>query len=264
MKQKEKKILLFGGTTEGREIACYLEENKISSFVSVASDYGRQILPVMEFCKVVKGRMDAVEMEHFIRENEIWLVVDATHPYAVEVSENIRAAVAETGVFYVRIIREQNERIQDGKYFSDIRALTDYLDTTKGNVLVTTGSKELGDFCAVKDFKKRIYARVLPVEAVVKQCLEMGFDKAHIITGQGPFSQEENEECLKKIHGTILVTKDTGAAGGFPQKIAAARKAGAEILILSRPESVEESKEGMTVKEFLYENCVRACFAGGD
>lgn len=254
MKQKEKKILLFGGTTEGREIACYLEENKISSFVSVASDYGRQVLPPMEFCRVLRGRMDAGEMKYFIMENGIELVVDATHPYAVEVSENIKNAVAETKVSYVRIVREQNEKIQDGKYFSDTRALNGYLNTTEGNVLVTTGSKELGDFCAVRDFKERIYARVLPVENVVKQCLEMGFDKTHIITGQGPFSQEENEECLRKIHGKFLVTKDTGAVGGFPQKIAAARKAGAGILILKRPVSEEESANGMTIKEFLYED----------
>lgn len=254
MKKKEKKILLFGGTTEGREIACYLEEKKISSFVSVASDYGKQVLPSMEFCRVLSGRMGAEEMEHFILENGIELVVDATHPYAVEVSENIRKAAAETKVSYVRIVREQNGKIQDGKYFSDTGTLTDYLNTTEGNVLVTTGSKELGAFCAVKDFKERIYARVLPAENVVRQCMEMGFDKEHIITGQGPFSQEENEECLRKIHGKFLVTKDTGAVGGFPQKIAAARKAGAGILILKRPASEEESANGMTVKEFLYED----------
>lgn len=254
MKQKEKKILLFGGTTEGREIACYLEENRISSFVSVASDYGKQVLPPMEFCRVLRGRMDAGEMKRFIMENGIELVVDATHPYAVEVSENIKNAVAETRVSYVRIVREKEEAVPDGKYFDTAETLTEYLNTTEGNVLVTTGSKELGEFRAVKDFKERIYARVLPVENVVKQCLEMGFDKAHIITGQGPFSQKENEECLRKIHGKFLVTKDTGTVGGFPQKIAAARNAGAGILILKRPEVLEESENGMTVKEFLYED----------
>lgn len=254
MKERDKKILLFGGTTEGREIACYLEENKISSFVSVASDYGKQVLPSMEFCRVLRGRMNAGEMKRFIMENGIELVVDATHPYAVEVSENVRKAVADTGVSYVRIVREQEEAVPDGKYFDTAEALTEYLNTTEGNVLVTTGSKELGEFRAVKNFKERIYARVLPAENVVKQCLEMGFDKTHIITGQGPFSQEENEECLRKIHGKFLVTKETGAVGGFPQKIAAARKAGAGILILKRPEVLEESANSMTVKEFLYED----------
>lgn len=250
MNLKDKKILLFGGTTEGREIAEFFEKNSIVSFVSVASDYGREVLPAMEFCGVIAGRMDADGMAQFITEEKINMVVDATHPYAVEVSENIKKAVKNTSVSYVRIVRERDERVEDAKYFKNLDMLIEYLNTTKGNILVTTGSKELEAFCKIEDFGGRVFARVLPVEEVVRSCRELGFLEEHIITGKGPFSQEENEACLEKINGKYLVTKDTGKQGGFFEKVSAARTAGAQILILERP----NEEGGMTVKEFLNED----------
>ena len=250
MNLRDKRILLFGGTTEGREIACYFEKNKIVSYVSVASDYGKEVLPAMEFCSVLTGRMNADEMVHFIAERKINLVVDATHPYAVEVSENIKEAVKKQPVSYVRIVREQDELVEDGKYFKNLDMLIAYLNTTKGNILVTTGSKELGVFCKVDGFGDRVFARVLPVEQVIRSCRELGFLEEHIITGKGPFSQDENESCLRKINGKYLVTKDTGKQGGFFEKVSAARNVGAQILILERP----GEEGGMTVKEFLDED----------
>lgn len=267
MNVRDKRILLFGGTTEGREIACFLEKNEIVSFVSVASGYGKEVLPDMKFCRVLTGRMDAGEMERFMEEQKIDLVVDATHPYAVEVSENIREAVknrlAAISLFYpigncdaislsyVRIVRKADERIADGKYFKDTNGLIEYLNAAKdGNILVTTGSKELGAFCGIAGFRDRVFARVLPVEEAVLSCRELGFPREHIITGKGPFSAEENEACLRGVGAKYLVTKDTGKQGGFWEKASAARNVGAEILILERP----ADEAGMTVEEFLYED----------
>ena len=85
-------ILIFAGTTEGRMLAQYASQNGIGCYVSTATEYGKSILEGLEGVECISGRMDQKKMETFIGEHGIRLVIDATHPFAVEVSENIKAA----------------------------------------------------------------------------------------------------------------------------------------------------------------------------
>ena len=99
----------------------------------------------------------------------------------------------------------------------------EFLEGTKGNILLTTGSKELGKFTALTDGGERIYARVLSLPSVMETCKGYGFEGKHLIGMQGPFSMELNAAMLRQYDCRYLVTKDTGKAGGFQEKIAAGR-----------------------------------------
>lgn len=251
------RILLFGGTTEGKQMASFLEEEQMASFVSVATGYGKEVLPDMKYCQIIEGRLDKKQMESFIRENEIELILDATHPYAVEVSENIRQAGMEAGTPCLRILRGECERQPDAVYVRDIEELTDFLNLHPGRILVTTGSKELPLLKKVTDYQERIFARVLPLDKVLADCRENGFFGEHLIGGRGPFTIEENVELIRKIQADYLVTKDTGKEGGFLEKAEAARIAGARLVVIERP----GQGEGISVEDaccYLHERYGRS------
>jgi len=105
-------------------------------------------------------------MAELIRREGFFCTIDATHPYAVEVSANIKAAAKETKIPYLRLLREKS-KTGGSMVVSSVQAAAEILGELKGAALITTGSKELAAFTAVPDFKKRLYPRVLPtVESI--------------------------------------------------------------------------------------------------
>lgn len=223
------KILLFGGTDEGHKIAEYLAEKNIPSLVCVATEYGAKMLS--ENIDVLQGRLNKEEMLELMKKHNFSLCIDATHPYADEVSRNIGAAAGEAEISLFRIVRRQ-AKTQAYRTFKSMSEITEYLSYKKGNIFVTTGSKELSAFIPLKE---RVFARVLPDAEVVKSCSVAGFSGKHLICMQGPFSAELNAAMLHEVDAKFLVTKESGSAGGFEEKIKAAHEVGAEVLILERP-----------------------------
>lgn len=246
------RILIFGGTTEGRELAEYCAENKIFACVSVTTDYGAELLPKSIYVKPLVGKLENAEMVKLISENNFALIIDATHPYAKLATENIRHSCEETGAEYIRLIRKR-EAAAEGKIFDDMSGLIDYLNAGNERILSTLGSKELPLLSGLNNCFKRVWLRVLPAEGIVDYCKSYGFDENKIIIGKGPFSLEENIAHIKKSGAEILVTKESGAAGGYPEKVMAAKQLGTRLATIKRPEEtgfgIDEIKEILRVRE---------------
>ncbi len=239
------KAVVFAGTTEGCEISIFLAGHKVKVLACVATEYGSKSLNENEYLKIHAGRLDEKKMEELLRKAAPSLVLDATHPYAAEVTENIKEACANVGLPYQRILREKGVHQEKAVYVSDTEAAVEFLKETKGNILLTTGSKELGKFTALPEAKERIYARVLSLPSVMETCKKYGFEGKHLIGMQGPFSMELNLAMLQQFDCKYLVTKDSGRAGGFQEKIDAAFAYGAVPVIIGRP--VQEN--GLSVVE---------------
>ena len=283
------KIWIFGGTTEGRLLAEYCSREKIEAWISVASEYGEELLQEelmesgnagnpdsnhntkesgecadKEICfakkslknvqassavKVLRGRMDRYQMEEFIRNQGIHLVIDATHPHARLVSEEIREACGRTDVRLERCLRAEGEqnKSRDWVEVDSIQEAVSFLSSVSGVIFATTGSKELEALCQIPDYQKRVYARVLPTSNVLKKCEELGITGSHLIAMQGPFSTEMNTLFLRQTKAEWLLTKDSGRAGGFQEKMEAARENGTRVVVIRRPEedgiSLEEAME---------------------
>ena len=272
------KIWIFGGTTEGRLLAEYCSREKIEAWVSVASEYGEELLQeeLMEsgnagnpdlnhntclakkslknvqassVIKVLRGRMDRYQMEEFIRNQGIHLVIDATHPHARLVSEEIQEACGRTGVRLERCLRTEGEqnKARDWVEVDSIQEAVSFLSSVSGVIFATTGSKELEALCQIPDYQKRVYARVLPTSNVLKKCEKLGITGSHLIAMQGPFSTEMNTLFLRQTKAEWLLTKDSGRAGGFQEKVEAARENGTRVVVIRRPEedgiSLEEAME---------------------
>lgn len=229
------KLCVFAGTTEGRELVELLAGQPVEVTACVATEYGEALLTPREGLTVSNRRLTAGEMEALLRREGFDLVVDATHPYASEVTENIAAACRAAGVEYLRLLRGTDDAPGDAVCVPDIASAVEYLRGTEGNILLTTGSKELAKYTALPDFAGRVYARVLPMEASLRSCREAGLEPGRIIAMQGPFSREMNAATLRAVSARYMVTKDTGDAGGFGQKAAAAREAGAVLVVVGRP-----------------------------
>ena len=291
-------IVIFGGTTEGRQLAGYLIQlNKqkkmqnIQVHVCVASEYGAQVLPEDDALKVHVGRLEQADMQEFLLAVQADICVDATHPYAVLVTQNIYQACKTVGVPYVRVRRDMQEESGntdpdmqeepgntdpdmqmsgthigdvDGKrytdetsdsiYVGDIQAAVDYLKGVTGNILITTGSKELKAFTQIPDYKNRCFARVLPTTSVVEACTELGFTGKHLICMQGPFDLEMNLATLRYADADFMVTKASGKNGGYDEKCEAALAAGVQLVVIGRPkEQVEPVMSLAQTEEYLRE-----------
>ena len=242
------RALLFAGTTEGRRIAEGCREKDIELTVSVATAYGETLIDPAQNVHVVSGRKDADGIAALLRDTGAELVIDATHPYAAEVTKTLKTVCAQAGVDYLRVLRrEDHEDLTGCVWVDDTQGAVDYLNGTEGKVLLTVGSKELPAYTAVTDWQTRLFARVLPLPASAEQAFSLGFEGSHLICMQGPFSQEINEAMLRMLGIRYLVTKDTGAAGGFAEKLRAARACGVTPIVIRRP----TQEEGVTVAECL-------------
>lgn len=239
----KEKICLFAGTTEGRQLAEALHRF-YDLTVCVATPYGETLLDGIGEITVHAGRMDAAEMERFFSENGFVRVIDATHPYAVTVTENIRAACEKTGLFLLRVLRETGGA-HDAVCVPSIPAARDYLLHTQGNILLTTGAKELSDYAGLD--MTRVWARVLPLSSSLDACAQAGILSSHIIAMQGPFSMELNLTLLKQIGAKWMVTKVSGRSGGFAEKLDAARAADVTPILIGQPPQTE----GVSLKEAL-------------
>lgn len=226
------RILMFGGTTEGRLLSRDLARDGAEVTVCVATDYGREEQGEAPGVTVLVGRKGRTEMERILPGYD--LCVDATHPYATEVTANLRQACAVTGIRYCRLLREESEHVQGATYWESAKQAAEYLSGTTGNVLLAIGAKELMVFSGLPG--ERLYPRVLPQCENLQVCENAGIPHRNIIAMQGPFCRELNEALIRQCHICYLVTKDGGSTGGFPEKVEAARNTGAELVIIRRPE----------------------------
>lgn len=241
------KVIVFAGTTEGREIAEFLDRKGIPAHICVATEYGEQLLQGGQNLEISHERLNAEEMELLIKEKKCEMVIDATHPYAAEVTINVKKACEAAEVSYIRVLRENQENQNSGDclYADSVEDAVALLEHTKGNILATTGSKEAAKYTALTDYESRVFLRVLSLPDVVKQCKELGFQGKNLICMQGPFSKELNIAMLRQWDCKYLVTKMSGATGGFQEKIDAARICGCIPVIIGRP--LKES--GLSVNE---------------
>ena len=272
------KILLFGGTTEGRELSEELACQGHDVTLCVATKLGEAVMTghpvpatdtlnhqqpstyscaemppaalkqVPERIRILTGRKDEAQMETLIRSGSYDLCVDATHPYAVLASKSISGACRRTGLPYLRYLREEAPAawkdfpgLITADSAGDAADILSGADFRNDRILLTTGSKEAGAYARLD--MGRLYIRILPSAESRRICLQAGFAEDHIISAMGPFSEEENLRLMRQLQITLLVTKESGRAGGFPEKLSAARRLGVRVLVIRRPPETGMRKE---------------------
>ncbi len=265
------KVVLFGGTTEGRKLAEYCSRHEILTLVCVVSDYGAGLVPESPWIRVRKEAMGRQEMEELLDREKPGLVLDCTHPYASAATENIRQACSRLGMDCVRVEREEeqgiSDRFQNGRihWVQNAAEAAAWLSEREGRIFLTTGSKELETYSRIPGFEERVFARVLPDERAVGMCRSLGLKGSRIIAVQGPFSFEMNLALIHMTGADYVVTKESGTAGGFPEKMEAVQAAGAVAVVIGRPPRAGgiSLKEAVRLLEPYGKTCRRKVFLTG-
>ncbi|MDI3481373.1 MAG: precorrin-6A/cobalt-precorrin-6A reductase [Tepidanaerobacteraceae bacterium] len=244
-------ILVLAGTKEGREMAEMLSGLNFPVIASTVTDYGGKLLEGK--AKARTGPLDRELLESFIREKNVELVIDATHPFASKISLNAIEACKNAKIKYMRYEREDM-----GKYcFPGVIRVENFDEAVSEalkyeRIFLTIGSKNLDRFAALKKQGKHIIARVLPTSEVLKKCEHLGFLPGEIIAMEGPFSVDMNYCMFKDYKADVVVTKDSGPGGGVVEKLRAAVKLNVPVIMVKRP-AVDYPLVARSIEEVLEE-----------
>jgi len=230
-------ILVLSGTEEGKEIVRRLYNKGIRLITTVATEYGKKIFEQMGLETIcLQGRLDVDGFTHLIINKEIDIVIDATHPYAIEVSQNAMDACKRTNVRYLRFER-QEIKIPVHPLIHRVGAMSEAVDKARGlgnKILLTTGVSSLSRFIILKN-EKELFIRILPIPEHIALCLDIGIPATNIIAMHGPFSEYLNRAMFKQYGINTVVTKESGEAGGILEKVNAALIEGIDTIIIERP-----------------------------
>lgn len=236
MGEKAMRVLIFGGTVEGRKKA---EERSAAGddvVVCVTSDYARRLLPPT--LPVIVRTLPKEEMLNVMRKVAPQLIIDATHPFAVQATRNIAECAAQLSLPVLRILREKtaetdwHERVI---WADDAAQAAQLLQGTEGRILLTTGSHTLGIYARHVP-KERLFARLLPTLSSLEKAEQAGLHPHQVLAMQGPFTAAFNRALYMQWNIRVLVTKDSGEAGGLTDKIVPALKMGLKVIVIARPE----------------------------
>ncbi len=228
-------ILVIGGTSDGRRLAEYLTGRERRVVVSVTGTLGAGFLQGLGV-DIVQGRFSRDTLKQLLASKKIKLVVDASHPFAVEVSRLAQAVCKETGIIYLRYERRASELpehplvIPVATWDQASRAAC----ARPGTAFLTVGVKPLPRlYRAGLMEQKRVVARVLPLESSLQACKK--YRVAEVVAFCGVAGKELNLALYRHFQTGVVLTKDSGAAGGTGSKIDAALALNLPVIIIKRP-----------------------------
>lgn len=231
-------ILVLAGTSDGRNIVKGLVSRGYKVIACAATQYGKSLLEGSG-AETVGKPLSGEALELLIKKKKIDTLIDATHPYAEQVSATAAEICRKTGTNYIRYQRPASKiGSHPLVYFTNSYEEAAEKAAELGEVIfLATGSKTLKIFFdSAKKRNKRVVARVLPDPETLKQCFKVGLKPSDIVAIQGPFSIQLNKQLLSHYNASVLVTKDGGALGGFEEKLSAAIELGIPVVIVKRPD----------------------------
>ncbi|MFG6107289.1 cobalt-precorrin-6A reductase [Leptothoe sp. EHU-05/26/07-4] len=220
-------IWLIGGTSESRAIAQRLTQQGISWLVTVVSPTAGQLYQGLPG-QIQPGALDWASIQTLVRQHRIRAIVDASHPFATEISKQAMAL----GLPYLRFERQACSLEPPAESVPDLETLLQpqYLDNRR--VLLTLGIKALHRF---QPWQQRSYlwARILPTAQA--QAIQIGFEPKQLICDRSPTDALAEQTLWQRLGVDTVVTKASGGPGGVPVKLAAAKALGVRLLVIARP-----------------------------
>ncbi|MBC8949647.1 cobalt-precorrin-6A reductase [Xenorhabdus sp. TS4] len=230
-------IHIFGGTSDARQICVMMDIAGIDYGLSVATPAGAQQAMGIRG-EIVTGRMEAEEMAEYLQKRGTKMVIDASHPYAERLSQNIVDACQKLGIPLIRYIRPSDiDAVEHPLVYkvATIKQACEIAANLATRILLTTGSKQLADYMAYLQ-GKTVLARVLPTAEVLAMCEACGLSVDQIFALKGPFSADFNRAFYQFCQAEVVITKESGEQGGFREKVEPCLSLGLPCIVLCRPE----------------------------
>ncbi|MEO0755380.1 MAG: cobalt-precorrin-6A reductase [Cyanobacteria bacterium J06648_16] len=233
----EGKIWLIGGTQESAELARALADRQMACIVTVTTESARMLYPVHPCLTVWVGRLTERTFDDFLHQHRVVGVLDASHPFAQEISAGAIAAVQRQAIPYLRYERPHTPPDSSS---TAVVTLPD-LDTVfeqgwlvNQRVLLILGYRWLPRFTPWQS-QAALYARILPSAIALETALQAGFTPQRLIALRPPISAALEAALWQQWRITTVIAKASGKAGGEPLKRRLARTLGVRLLLLQRP-----------------------------
>lgn len=240
-------IMVMAGTSDAGKIIKELSSlESVDILATATTHHGVDLARTSGADKVLEGRFDSDELARIIKENDIELLIDATHPFASEATRNAIFASETFGVDYIRFERPPTE-IPDSELVSRCSSFEEAVgqilqilknENNHGRVFHLAGVNTLHHITEIIS-PDLIVARVLPSVYSVKKCLELGIPYRNIVAMEGTFSTEFNRVLMEEYQIGVVLTKESGLSGGTISKIEASLGINVPVVVVMRPEIVE-------------------------
>jgi precorrin-6A/cobalt-precorrin-6A reductase len=221
------RVLILGGTHEAFQLAEQLAAQGGVDFISSLA--GRTRDPRMPKGQVRTGGFGGAEgLARYLRDERITHVVNATHPFAAQISANVVAAAETAGIPLLRLLRPAWTARRDDRWVA-ARHATEAAELCRregGRIFLTLGSGELDAFAEVNNAHFLVRMVDAPDRLPLRDC--------HVITARGPFSLQEEMRLLVEHHIGLIVAKNSGGDATYA-KIEAARRTGLPVIMIERP-----------------------------
>ncbi|MDR1722099.1 MAG: precorrin-6A reductase [Methanobrevibacter sp.] len=244
------KILLIGGTKDSINIINYLKgnsfnkkENSFFILTTTTTEYGGKIAKEAGSDEVISKALNYDELIAIVEESSFNLIIDATHPFATNISQTLIKVALMTAIPYIRFERpsfnmDSLKNInKDNLYTVDSFEKAGELIKNKfnnKNVFSLAGINTAEILLNYIDLEK-FFIRILPVKSSIDKANQLRISSDHIIAIQGIFSKEFNKQLMNHFNTEVIVTKDSGAIGGVPSKIEAANELNISTILVKRP-----------------------------
>ncbi|MBM4240850.1 MAG: precorrin-6A reductase [Euryarchaeota archaeon] len=242
-------IMVMAGTSDSSRIIKILKQSKKFNIIATTTTpHGAEIAKSAGADDFIFGGLEKDEINQVIKKKEIDILVDATHPFAIDATKNAIRSARETGIKYIRFERSkmdvpESDFIHIVYSFEEAANKTlDLVKETDKRILHLAGVSSL-KYITEKIDSSRIFARVLPSPDSLKKCLDAGLKQDNIIAMQGTFSKNFNKSLMNEYNISIIITKESGKTGGSSSKINAALELGLNVVLIMRPEVLELENE---------------------
>lgn len=231
-------ILVLGGTTEAKQIAKLFEKLSIPYMITTTTPLGQLELNKEGINKVLVIRLDEKSFSGLLNEYPINLVVDATHPFAEQISHLAIKITSQKQINYLRFQRQD----LDLSNISHVLVCYSWEEaiekaSTFHHILLTIGVRKLNYWVQHPTLHNhKIYARILPTIDSLNTALKAGLNPQQILAIYGPVPAELDVSIIRSFNIDVMVTKESGFNGGLDRKIEATRQAGIPIIIIKRPD----------------------------
>lgn len=224
-------IWVIGGTSSSRDIINILKNKETDFFVTTAGKLGMQYLDT-EKCRVIAGKLDENDMDRLLKKENVTLVIDASHPFAAQVSQNAVKTCGNNKVRYIRYERKTTI-YEKALYYENFEEAAEALKMTDCNILLTIGVNNLNYFSRLD--RKKVFVKVLAEKDSITKASDEGYTTENIIAMKGILSENMIDALIREYGIKKLITKDSGEEGGMNEKYRAAVNNNADFCIIKRP-----------------------------
>lgn len=222
-------LLIIGGTTEGR-VASEVSDAAGKTFYYSTKSSEQEVTSAHGVR--LSGGMDEEAMTTLLREKDIHLIIDASHPFASLVHQTVGKASSTVGVPVLRFERHYPPRDERLRYFDGYPSLLDHLASfPPAKLLSLAGVSSIARLSSLPS-DTELFVRIMRRSDSLATVEKYHFPPDHLIFYD---EGEKDEELLGRIRPDAILTKESGESGGFPSKVQHALDLGIRVLVLKKP-----------------------------